>query len=68
VPAKIISRVPTAGLWIGQTDEEELGFTYDELDRYLDEGPESMAPATALKIERLIRSAERKTQLPPMPD
>ena len=68
VPAQIIARVPSAGLWIGQTDEEELGFNYDELDRYLDEGPESVAPATALKIERLIRSAEHKTQLPPMPD
>jgi NAD+ synthase len=68
VPAQIIARVPSAGLWIGQTDEEELGFSYDELDRYLDEGPEAVAPATALKIERLIRSAEHKTQLPPMPE
>jgi NAD+ synthase len=68
VPAPIIARVPSAGLWVGQTDEEELGFSYDELDRYLDEGPESVAPATALKIERLIRSAEHKTQLPPMPE
>jgi NAD+ synthase len=68
VPAQIIARVPSAGLWIGQTDEEELGFSYDELDRYLDEGPEAVAPATALKIERLIRSAEHKSQLPPMPE
>jgi len=68
VPPRIIARVPSAGLWIGQTDEEELGCTYDELDRYLDDGPESVAPATAMKIERLIRSAEHKTQLPPMPE
>ena len=68
VPAKIMGRAPSAGLWIGQTDEEELGCTYDELDRYLDEGPESVAPATALKIERLIRSAEHTIALPPMPD
>jgi NAD+ synthase len=68
VPAPIIARVPSAGSWVGQTDEEELGFSYDELDRYLDEGPESVAPATGLKIERLIRSAEHKSQLPPMPD
>lgn len=68
VPAKIIARVPSAGLWMGQTDEEELGFSYDELDRYLDEGPESVAPATVLKIERVIRSAEHKAQPPPMPD
>jgi NAD+ synthase len=68
VPARIIARAPSAGLWVGQTDEEELGFSYDELDRYLDEGPESVAPATALRIERLIRSAEHKTQVPPMPE
>ena len=68
VPAQIIARIPRAGLGIGQTDEEELGFSYDELDRYLDEGPEAVAPATALKLERLIRSAEHKSQLPPMPD
>jgi len=68
VPARIIIRAPSAGLWVGQTDEEELGFSYDELDRYLDEGPESVAPATALRIERLIRAAEHKAQLPPMPD
>jgi NAD+ synthase len=68
VPAQIITRVSSPGLWIGQTDEEELGFTYDELDRYLDEGPEAVAPASALKLERLIRSAEHKSQLPPMPE
>jgi NAD+ synthase len=68
VPAQIIARVPSAGQWVGQIDEEELGFKYEELDRYLDEGPGSVAPATALKIERLIRSAEHKSQLPPMPD
>jgi NAD+ synthase len=68
VPAQILARVPGTGLWMGQNDEKELGFSYDELDRYLDEGPESVAPATALKIERLIRSAEHKSQLPPMPD
>ncbi len=27
-----IDRVPSAGLWEGQTDEEELGFTYDEME------------------------------------
>ena len=68
VPAQILARVSSPGLWMGQSDKEELGFSYDELDRYLDEGPESVAPATALKIERLIRSGEHKMQLPPMPE
>lgn len=35
VPQEIIDRAPTAGLWAGQTDEGELGFTYAEVDRYL---------------------------------
>jgi NAD+ synthase len=28
----IIDKPPSADLWVGQTDEEELGFTYDEMD------------------------------------
>ncbi len=35
IPEKIIKKVPTAGLWPGQTDEGELGFTYEEVDRLL---------------------------------
>jgi NAD+ synthase len=35
VPQKIIDKVPTAGLWKGQTDEGELGATYDAMDRIL---------------------------------
>ncbi|HWI66458.1 MAG TPA: NAD(+) synthase [Symbiobacteriaceae bacterium] len=30
----LVGRVPTAGLWPGQTDEGELGFTYDEADQF----------------------------------
>jgi NAD+ synthase len=35
VPEVIIKKPPTADLWIGQTDEEELGLTYEEVDRLL---------------------------------
>src|SRR2546428_897454 len=35
VPKRIIDKVPTAGLWPGQTDEGELGIAYSELDRVL---------------------------------
>jgi NAD+ synthase len=31
----LVNRVPTAGLWPGQTDEDELGFTYDQADAFL---------------------------------
>jgi len=35
VPTGIIDRPPSADLWDGQTDEEELGFTYDAVDALL---------------------------------
>jgi NAD+ synthase len=35
VPEKIIKKKPTADLWIGQTDEGELGFSYKNVDRLL---------------------------------
>lgn len=35
IPTEIIKKVPTAGLWKGQTDEQELGHTYQEIDRVL---------------------------------
>lgn len=35
VPNEIINIQPTAGLWPGQTDEKELGFTYFEADQIL---------------------------------
>ena len=67
VPQHIIDRTPTAGLWLGQTDESEMGFSYDELERYLKEGPQGLAPALAMKIERLVRASEHKRRLPPVP-
>jgi len=35
IPAVIIEKAPTADLWQGQTDEGELGFTYEEVDKLL---------------------------------
>src|SRR5688572_32829832 len=35
VPAPIIDKAPSADLWEGQTDEGELGFTYDDADTVL---------------------------------
>ncbi len=35
VPGKIVKAAPTAGLWAGQTDEKEFGFTYKEADQVL---------------------------------
>ena len=33
IPSVIIDKAPSADLWAGQTDEGELGFTYEEVDR-----------------------------------
>jgi NAD+ synthase len=35
VPRPIIDKPPSADLWVGQTDEGELGFTYGDVDRLL---------------------------------
>jgi NAD+ synthase len=35
VPQVIVDKAPTADLWTGQTDEGELGFTYEEVDKML---------------------------------
>lgn len=35
VPAPILDKAPSADLWVGQTDEKELGFTYEEADKIL---------------------------------
>jgi NAD+ synthase len=66
VPAPVIEKPPSAGLWMGQTDEGEMGFTYAELEDYLLSGPDAVAPATVMKIERLVRASEHKRHLPPV--
>lgn len=35
IPAAIVDKPPSADLWLGQTDESELGFTYEQADRLL---------------------------------
>ncbi|MBR1417582.1 MAG: NAD(+) synthase, partial [Synergistaceae bacterium] len=38
IPEKIIIKAPSAGLWANQTDEAEMGFSYEQLDKYLETG------------------------------
>jgi NAD+ synthase len=35
IPDPIIDKPPSADLWLGQTDEGELGFTYEDVDKLL---------------------------------
>ncbi|MBN1246315.1 MAG: NAD+ synthase [Anaerolineae bacterium] len=70
VPQPIIDRAPTAGLWPGQTDEGELGITYDELDAILDaldRGASASVPEDVLhRVKRMIAGSAHKRALPPM--
>jgi len=68
IPQSIIDKPPSAGLWPGQTDEDEMGFTYGDLERYLTDGPDAVAPALAMRIERLMRSTEHKRAQAIMPE
>ncbi|HEX2457682.1 MAG TPA: NAD(+) synthase [Vicinamibacterales bacterium] len=68
VPKPIIEKPPSAGLWVGQTDEDEMGFSYADLEKYLTQGPEVVAPALALRLERMIRATEHKRAGAPVAD
>jgi NAD+ synthase len=77
VPEAIITKAPSADLWPGQTDEEEAGFSYPELDRLLfwridkrrtvDElVAMGFERATIERIDRMIAGSEFKRQVPPI--
>jgi NAD+ synthase len=68
VPAPIIDKAPSAGLWIGQTDEAEMGFSYDTLETYLNEGASAVPADVATRIETLMRTSEHKRRTPPIPE
>ena len=77
VPLTVINKVPSADLWEGQTDENELGFTYDEVDRLLyllvERGyhPEACIEAGFKRefVERVVRRVRQnhfKRVMPPI--
>ncbi|CAN5862552.1 NAD(+) synthase [soil metagenome] len=68
VPAPIIDKAPSAGLWLGQTDEEEMGFTYADLETYLTKGPSAVSTELAGRIQRLERTSDHKRRPAPLPD
>ena len=57
-PESIINKAPSAGLFEGQTDEKEMGVTYDEVERYI-KGEEVSAQASQI-IERYHLRSEHK--------
>ncbi len=62
IPSSIIEKKPSAGLWKGQSDEDELGFSYEELDNYILNGVGKKE--TVDKIERLIKINSHKKHMP----
>ena len=62
VPARIMTKPPSAGLWADQTDEAEMGLTYEELDAYLLTGAAS--PAVKAKVDAMNAASEHKRALP----
>ncbi|MBQ7560056.1 MAG: NAD(+) synthase [Synergistaceae bacterium] len=64
VPEKIITKAPSAGLFEGQTDENDMGFTYDILDEYLSTGHINNEE-TRKKIEAMrIKSQHKRKPIP----
>jgi len=63
-PPPIINKPPSAGLWEGHTDEDELGVGYDELDLYLASGEASAA--INKRVESIIAASRHKRQPPPI--
>ena len=59
VPEKIITKAPSAGLYEGQTDEGDMGFSYDILDEYLTTGKISDEKAKN-RIDVMRRRSEHK--------
>jgi NAD+ synthase len=69
VPEEIITKPPSAGLWEGQTDEGEMGITYEELDAIIagiETGhTDGLNPALVEKARRMHAASEHKRRLPP---
>ena len=78
IPEEIIKKPPTAGLWKGQTDEKELGISYDKLDKILygierqmkKEEIAEIAEVDEKEVERIyemVSKMEHKRRMPPIP-
>ena len=69
IPQPIIDRPPSAGLWEGQTDEDEMGITYDDLDTTLaaiDAGHTAeLDQALLAQVQRMVLQSAHKRAAPP---
>jgi len=71
IPEKIINKPPSAGLWPDQTDEGEMGITYDELDEILyrmdyDLDTNDLDENIVNKVKNMIKNSMHKLNMPPV--
>lgn len=68
VPEEVVEAPPSAGLWEGQTDEEEMGVTYRQIETYLrarEAGREpDLAPAVLERLTQMVSASEHKRAAP----
>jgi NAD+ synthase len=71
IDKKIITKAPSAGLWENQTDEKELGLSYDELDEILVDlelnimsNTSFTSPEAYQKVKQLIENSKHKREMP----
>lgn len=65
IPKEVVYKAPSAGLWEGQTDEGEIGASYDQIDRML--MGETVDSDASKIIERMHKISEHKRTPPPFP-
>ncbi|QTM99942.1 NAD(+) synthase [Sediminibacillus dalangtanensis] len=65
VPDDIVHKQPSAGLWEGQTDENEMGTTYEKIDKYL-KGEEIPQKDKEI-IDQLHKKSAHKREIAPGP-
>ncbi|WP_425446047.1 NAD(+) synthase [Dethiothermospora halolimnae] len=61
IPDIIINKPPSAGLWEDQTDEDEMGFSYKELDGYIRTG--KATEEVKKRIEKMNKISEHKRRI-----
>ncbi len=68
VPERIIKKKPTAGLWVNQTDEDEIGMSYEELDEILKaiEKGQRRGDDKFKRVEILVKNSKHKREMPPI--
>jgi len=65
VPGEIIEKTPSAGLWDGQSDEEEMGISYEKLDQSLSGG--EIEEWVERKVDAMRQASAHKRSMPPVP-